>query len=53
MVVKKSILCKQCNSYIDYYIEERHHLNKTSLKCKCGHHQKCSFNKSKKNKIRK
>lgn len=48
MVVKRSILCSQCNSYIDYYIEERKRINKISLKCKCGHNEKCSsFNRIK------
>lgn len=51
MVVKRSIICDMCKSYIDYYIEERHHLNKSSLKCKCGHNQKCSLNKIKKSKM--
>lgn len=40
MVVKKSALCEECSSYIDYYIEERNNIKQIFLKCKCGNNQK-------------
>lgn len=48
MIVKKSVLCKECKSYVNYYIEEHSKINKISLKCKCGCNQEIQL----KNKIR-
>lgn len=39
MLIKKSILCEHCKSYIDFYINEYHPMEDITMKCKCGHNQ--------------
>jgi len=41
MVIKKSIKCTNCNSYMDLYINERHSLKGKTTRCKCGCSYKC------------
>ena len=41
MVIKKSIMCRKCKEWITIYAEQRMPYKGLTLKCKCGHKQRC------------
>lgn len=41
MIIKKSVRCRKCKDFIVIYAEERMPYLDMTLKCDCGHKQKC------------
>ena len=41
MIIKKSVRCRKCKDFIVIYAEERMPYLGMTLKCDCGHEQKC------------